>query len=374
MELCIDACVAAIEDAGLRVEDIDGIASYPGALLPLPGFTGAGVHDVIDALRLHVNWYTGGYELPSQLGSVIDACLALKAGVVKHVLCFRSVWESTAQGAGARAELLPGHRDLAEGRAPRIEGQEQWSIPFGAASTTNVIALMAQRHFHEFGTTREQLGALAVNGRRNAALNPKAVLRTPMTLDDYMSVRMISTPLCLYDCDIPVDGATAAIISRADAVSGLRRSPITIESFGSAIRGRPSWDQWEEFTTMAARDAASMMWSRSSLKPSDVDTAQLYDGFSYIMLNWIEALGFCGRGEGGPFIEGGQRIALEGELPLNTSGGQLSAGRLHGFGFLHEACSQLWGIAGDRQIARQPEVAVAAAGGGPFAGCLLLTR
>ena len=125
---------------------------------------------------------------------------------------------------------------------------------------------------------------------------------------------------------------------------------------------------------MAARDAGPMLWSRTDLRPGDVDVAELYDGFSFITLSWLEALGFCPKGESGRFIEGGQRIALDGELPLNTQGGQLSAGRLHGYGYLHEACVQLWGEGGDRQVPGSPEVAVAAAGGGTLAGCLLLTR
>ncbi len=125
---------------------------------------------------------------------------------------------------------------------------------------------------------------------------------------------------------------------------------------------------------MALRDAGAMLWERTDLTPADVDVAQLYDGFSFIALTWLESLGFCGKGEGGPFIEGGKRIALDGEIPLNTNGGQLSGGRLHGYGFLHEACLQLWGEGGARQVPSGPEVAVAAAGGGPLAGCLLLTR
>ena len=115
-------------------------------------------------------------------------------------------------------------------------------------------------------------------------------------------------------------------------------------------------------------------WERTDLKPSDVDVAECYDGFSFIALAWLEALGFCKPGEGGPFIEGGERIALGGEIPLNTNGGQLSAGRLHGFGFLHEACIQLWNEGEDRQVPNNPEVAIAAAGGGPLGGVLLLTR
>jgi hypothetical protein len=128
------------------------------------------------------------------------------------------------------------------------------------------------------------------------------------------------------------------------------------------LRGRPSWDQFDDLTTMAMRDAGAMLWQRKDLRPRDVDVAELYDGFSFLAMAWLEGLGFCGRGESGPFVADGTRIALDGEIPLNTHGGQLSAGRLHGYGFLHEACVQLWGDGGARQVAGDPRVAVAAAG------------
>jgi acetyl-CoA acetyltransferase len=124
---------------------------------------------------------------------------------------------------------------------------------------------------------------------------------------------------------------------------------------------------------MAAHDAAATLWERTKLTPADVDVAQLYDGFSFLTVMWLEALGFCGHGEVGRFIEGGERIALDGQLPLNTSGGQLSGGRLHGMGFLHEACLQLWNDAGDRQVRGNPEVAVVGTGGGPVGGAMLLS-
>ena len=125
-----------------------------------------------------------------------------------------------------------------------------------------------------------------------------------------------------------------------------------INAVGTALRGRPSWDQFDDMTTMAARDAAASMWERTDLTPADVDTAQLYDGFSVLTIVWLEALGFCGRGESGPFIEGGANIARDGLLPLNTAGGQLSGGRLHGFSLIHEACVQLRGEGGERQVVR----------------------
>jgi acetyl-CoA acetyltransferase len=376
LELTLDACLAAIEDAGLTRADIDGLATYPGGLgAGAPGFTGAGLADVHDALRLNLNWFTGGLELPGQLGSVIDACLAVAAGLAKHVLCFRSVWEATAQGTGGRGPIGGGMSSEGPGKAPRAVGPFlEFTLPFRAYSAANWVALIAQRHFHEYGTTREQLAQIALTARRHAAGNPRAVYREPMTMESYFASRMISTPFCLFDCDVPVDGATAVIVSQTELARDMRRPLLRVEAVGSALHGRPSWDQFDDLTTMAMRDAGASLWKRTDLKPSDVDLAELYDGFSFLALAWLEGLGFCKKGEGGPFIEGGKRIALDGELPLNTNGGQLSGGRLHGYGFLHEACLQLWGEGGARQVPGGPRVAVAAAGGGPLAGCLMVTK
>jgi len=370
LDLTLDACLEAITDAGLDRNDIDGLATYPGNMATPPGFSGGGITEVQDALRLNLNWFTGGIELPGQLGSVVNAIMAVATGLCNHVLCFRTVWEASAQGDQNRASVTSG----GGGGGYRASGFMQWQLPFGAPSAANWIGMMAERHFHEYGTTREQLGQIAVTERANAALNPKAIYTEPMSLEDYMQVRMISTPLCLYDCDVPSDGSTAVIVSRADSSPDLAKPPIKVEAVGSALRGRPSWDQFDDLTTMALRDAAAMMWERTDMTPDDVPVAELYDGFSFITLAWLEALGFCGKGEGGPFLEGGQNIArVGGKVALNTHGGQLSAGRLHGYGFLHEACVQLWGEGGARQVPNRPEAAIAAAGGGPLAACMLLT-
>ncbi len=372
LELTLDACVAAIDDAGLTRDQIDGLATYPGNMGTPRGFSGAGVAEVHDALRLSLDWFDGGPEQPGQLGAVINACMAVASGVARHVLVFRSVWEGSAQGEGGRKGIAVGGGGGSG--PPRMEGMMEFTIPFRSYSAANWIGMFAQRHFHEYGTTREQLAQVALNARKNAGLNPKAIYRDPMSMDDYMAARMISTPFCLFDCDVPVDGATAVIVSAADAAHETRKPPLYIEAVGSALRGRPSWDQFDDLTTMALRDAGAMLWERTDWKPADVDVAQLYDGFSFITLAWLEALGFCGKGESGPFVEGGARIARDGELPLNTHGGQLSAGRLHGYGFLHEAAVQLWGEAGERQVGGDPTLGVAAAGGGPLGGCVLLHR
>ncbi len=133
------------------------------------------------------------------------------------------------------------------------------------------------------------------------------------------------------------------------------------------------WDQRPDYPKMASIDAAADLWSKPTSRRPDVDIAELYDGFTFLTLAWLEALGFCGTGESGPFVEGGTRIALDGDLPVNTYGGQLSAGRMHGYWVLHEACLQLRGEAGERQV-EDAEVAAVAVGGGPIAGCILLTR
>ena len=374
LDLTLEAAHAAIADAGLTVEDIDGLAAYPGAMGGAPGgFAGPGTPEVHDAMRLKLNWHSGGREGPAQIQAVINAVMAVGAGLARHVLVYRTVSESTAQGAGGRGGIGLPSDGGGSGRVPTMAGEMQWTIPMRAYSAACWLAMVAHRHMYEFGTTQEQLAQIALNARRHAGRNEKAIFREPMTLDDYFASRMITTPFHLYDCDVPCDGSTAVIVSAADHAPNVDHPVARVEAMGTALRGRPSWDQWDDMTTMCARDAGAQMWTRTALKPSDVDVAELYDGFSFLTMVWLEALGFCGKGESGPFVEGGKRLDLDGDLPLNTHGGQLSGGRLHGFGFIHEAVMQLTGRAGDRQV-KDAEVAAVANGGGPIGGCMLLTK
>ncbi|GGL15013.1 thiolase family protein [Nocardia jinanensis] len=353
LEMTVTAARAAIADAGLSPADIDGLATV--------GDTPRS--EVQDALGLELGWgVTGnaaedGNAAGAQLGAVVNAALAVASGLVRHVLVYRTV-------------LMKGGAVATTGE---VTGMREWMLPFHEYSAVNMAAMMARRHMHDYGTTREQLGWIAVTARHHAALNEQAVYRTPMSMADYLGARPISEPLGLYDCDVPVDGSVAVVVSAADYAPDCAAPPVRLAAVGCGLRGRPSWDQGAEYPRGAAWDAAAQMWSRTDLKPADVDIAELYDGFTILTLDWLEALGFCAVGESGPFVEGGADIRLGGRLPLNTYGGQLSAGRLHGYWLLHEACLQIRRRAGARQVPGV-EVAVAAAGGGPLGGCLLLTR
>ncbi len=361
LQLTRDAFQEALDEAGLTRDQIDGVATYPGRAASYLGFSPHGAEEVIDAFGLQTRWHLGGGELSSQLGAVAAAADAVRAGHARHVMCFRTVYEA---GAMANPEEYPPMR------RKTVDGYSQWFLPFNAFSAANWVAQYASRHVQTYGLTREQLGQIPINDYANAMKNPRAIARAPITLDDYMSVRMISSPLCLYDCDRYTDAATVIIVSAGDALDEVSCTPVRIAASAASVE-RHSWDQAD---WVAAYPTGKELWNHTDYKPEDVDTAQLYDGFSFLTLTWLEGLGFCDIGEAGRFIEGGQRIALNGELPLNTGGGQIGAGRLHGFGFAHEAVVQLRGKGGERQIPGNPQVAVATSGGGPLATALLLAR
>jgi acetyl-CoA acetyltransferase len=352
------ACQAAIEDAGLTTEDIDGLTSL--------GDTS--VRQAATALGIQPHWTGGGFDTGGLLTPVMDAALAVARGDARHVVVYRTV-----QMMGG--SILPADREGGDGAEhPRMPAAD-WMGPLltmHAYSAANWVAMHCMRHMHLYGTTKEQLGAVAVTSRSYAAQNPNAAYRAPITLDDYLAARPISDPFGLLDCDVPVDGSIALVLSGTSHADACPNAPVRVHALGGA-RGDGGWDHRPDYPRMASADAASEMWARSDLGPGDVDVAELYDGFTFLVLAWLEALGLCGEGESGPFVEGGIRIGPGGELPINTYGGQLSAGRMHGYWVLHEAVHQLRGSAGSRQVANA-EVAVVAAGGGPIAGCMALTR
>jgi acetyl-CoA acetyltransferase/uncharacterized OB-fold protein len=361
LSLCVDACLAAVEDAGLTLDDIDGLSTYPST--SMMGMGEGGTTAVEEALRLHPTWHNGGGDLPGPGGSVIAAMLAVAAGLCRHVLCFRTVWESTYATLG-----------LQGGGGLRVSGpMQEHRLPFGAMSASNWIGMNANQYLHRYGATRELLGHIALNDRANAARNPVAIYRDPMTMDDYLSARPITSPFGLYDCDVPCDASIAVIVSAADVAADLPKTAIRIDAVGSQILERVSWDQDTVTHEPQVLGQSAHLWTRTSLTPADVDLALLYDGFTFNAISWLEALGFCGLGEAKDWIDGGRSIALDGELPVNPHGGQLSEGRTHGFGFLYEAVAQLRHEADERQVA-DARTAVVTSGGGTPSGVLLLQR
>lgn len=362
LSLTVQACERAIADAGLTMDDIDGLATYPGAGA-FGGFSEGGITALEAALGIRPTWHNGGGETFGPGGSLIAAMLAVAGGLARHVLCFRTIWEASHGELMRQGKIIP--------QSGRAEGGSAWRTPFGSVSAAHTLAMNAQRHFHRYGTTRETLGWIALNQRANASVNPTAIYRDPLTMDDYLQARTITTPFGLYDCDVPCDGAVAVIVSAVDAARDLAKPPVLVEAVGTQITERIEWDQSTLTHEPQVLGPAAHLWTRTSLRTDDVDVAQLYDGFTFNCLSWIEALGFCGIGEAKDFLDGGKNIARDGLLPLNTHGGQLSHGRTHGMGLVHEAIVQLRGEGGARQVA-DARVAVVSSGGLTPGGAMLL--
>jgi acetyl-CoA acetyltransferase len=361
-DLTLESVFAALADAGLDRTELDGLASVGRE---------TAVQTVQDVLRLDLSWFMSGVENGGLIGPVMEGCLAIGAGLARHVLVYRTV-VGARMGSGSAERRMAATLDRSDGR---VAGDLRWSVPYNIFGALPHHALMTRRHMHLYGTTREQLGAVAVVERFHAGFNERAAYRDPITLDDYLEARMVCEPLALLDCDVPIDGSIAIVLSHADFAPDCANPPVRVHAMGGGLKDRGSIYQVvrSDYPAQNMVDAAAQLWTRSDLGPSDVDVAEVYDGFTLHVLLWFEALGFCERGEGGPFVGDGKRLRLGGALPTNTYGGQLSAGRMHGYGLFHEACLQLRGQAGARQVP-DVEVAIAAAGAGHAAGCMLLTR
>jgi acetyl-CoA acetyltransferase len=364
IDLTLEGCRAAIADAGLQTADIDGLATWPGEWPAAPGFTGPGVHRTQDAMRLKLAWHHASMEGPGQGTALIDAMMAVSCGLARHVLVYRTTAEATGQGGGGRSGAHPWD-------AGGVSGPYQWVRPYGSVTAATWLAPHFQRYLHETGATKEQIGWLALTQRRHAVERGTAIYPELLSLEDYLGSRPIATPLQLFDCDVPADGCVAFVVSHRDHAKDAPK-PVAVEAVGTALGVRPFWDQWTGPTNNPQQSAAAHLWSRTDLTRDDVDVAALYDGFTFLTLIWLEALGYCSYGEAPAFVEGGDRITIGGALPLNTSGGQLSEGRLHGYGHLLEACRQLRGEGGATQVPGA-QVALAGVGGGIIAGAFLLT-
>ncbi|MCV7410621.1 OB-fold domain-containing protein [Mycobacterium florentinum] len=356
-DLVLSACRAAIGDAGLEPADIDGISAYPGRA----DLAAVEIGKLAGELGIDQAWHDGAHEVAGQTGAVIAGMLSVAAGFCRHVLCWTAVTTHTRPGLYTCSDT------------GRVSGEPQWYEPFGALSPANWIALAASQYQHRYGVSRQALGWVAISARRHAARNPDALYRSPLSMSDYLAARPISTPFGLYDCDVPCDGAIAVVVSSAATAADLRHPVVGVDAVGTRITEEQSWISGTLTHQPNLFGPAEHLWSRASVGRDDVDFANLYDGFTFNVLSWLEALGFCGLGEAGDFVLGGTRIGPGGLLPVNPHGGQLTAGRSNGFGQLHEAVVQLRGDAGARQIDRA-QVGLVTSGGGIPANCMLLTR
>jgi acetyl-CoA acetyltransferase len=361
LDLAAEASRNAIADAGLHRDDIDGLVTFPDRTSPPTSFQGPSIESVQRALGLRnlTYWQSFGTG-PGQFGAVLGAVHAVGAGAARHVLAMRAHKRQDR----AYLPLRPDGSGLAW-------DEDAYTMPYGAAGGAARLAPWATRHMHEYGTTQEHLGSVVLTCRDYAVRNPRAYWREPLTMQQYLDSPWVSTPFKRLDCDYPVEGAVALVISAGPNAADLAHKPAYVAGGAQAAGPGLNWSQWPDMTRMASWYVAEQLWSRTYLRPADVDVAELYDGFSWLAICWLEDMRFVAKGEGGPFFAEG-RGRLDGDLPVCTDGGQLGMGRLHGFGKIAQAVLQLRGEAGANQKPGAT-VAVACAGGGPQCAALLLT-
>jgi acetyl-CoA acetyltransferase len=357
LNLALEACGAAVADAGIAIDEIDGVVSYHfGDSVPsIAVATGLG----LPAARYAVEFSSGGNAANL---IVQTAAAAIEAGLARNVLCFRAM-------NGRSGLRLGGSRDL------NSRGITQYTAPFGWITYPQAMAMWCRRHMIKYGTTSAQLGAVAVTCRRNAALNPRAMMRAPITLADHQASRMIVEPFRLLDICLESDGACAVLVTTAERARDLRRRPVYI--LGAAYGGGPNQGddlfdaiRWPEHAHNYAKYIAADLWASAGVGPQDMDVAEIYDCFTYSVLMQLEGFGFCKEGEGGAFVVDGN-IDREGAIPVNTHGGLLSEAYIHGLNHVIEAVEQLRGDAGPRQVAGA-ELALTTAGAMTCGSALVL--
>lgn len=332
LTLASRAIMAALEDAGLDADAVDGVATFRvgDSVLPAVLTQALGVRDP----RWYLDQFGGGSVSHAIVG---QAALAIHAGIADTVVCYRAL--------NARSEFRMG----GTGR-PLVDAVEtQYQAPYGYFVPPQQFAMAARAHMEKYGTTEEQLGRIAVQQRANAVLNERAMMREPISLDDHAAARWVVEPFRLFDCCLETDGAVALVLTSAERARDLKKPPVLIS--GAAWGGGQTLysNQQPDTTRSAASDVAPRLFEMAGVGPGDIDVAQLYDCFTYSVLVQLEDYGFCAKGEGGAFVESGA-TARDGTLPVNTHGGFLSEGYVHGLNHVYECVSQLRGEAGARQI------------------------
>ncbi|GAA2764770.1 hypothetical protein GCM10010103_38110 [Streptomyces paradoxus] len=343
----------ALADAGLDRTIVDGFASAGlGTLAPV---------EVAAYLGLRPTWVdstsVGGSTWEVMAAHAADA---IAAGHARAVLL--------VYGSTARADVRAGRRTGTLSFGTR--GPLQFEVPYGHTLIAK-YAMAARRHMIEYGTTIEQLAEVAVQARANAALNPEAMFRTPVTVEDVLAGPMIADPFTKLHCCVRSDGGAAVLLVAEEYVRDCRTSPVWVLGAGESV-SHAAMSEWPDFTVSPAAVSGRLAFGRAGVRPSEIDVAEIYDAFTYMTLVTLEDLGFCAKGEGGAFVEKGRLLVRGGELPVNTDGGGLSAQHpgMRGLFLLVEAVRQLRGECGARQVRRGdgslPRLAVASGTGGWF--------
>jgi acetyl-CoA acetyltransferase len=343
--LAAQASRRALADAGLTPNDVDGFASTAlGAIPPI---------DLAEYVGLRPRWLdstaVGGAAWEVMAAHAADAIAQGHAEVV--LLTYGSTARSDLRRKLRTASLDWGSR-----------GPQQWEAPYGH-TVISKYAMAARRHMYEHGTTVEQLAEVAVSARANAAANPDAQMRDPITIDDVLAGPMIADPFTKLQCCLRSDGGAAAVLVAADRAPYLAKAPVWVLGTGEHT-SHVSLSQWADFTTGPAGVSGPLAFERAGVRPDEIDVAELYDAFTYMLLVTLEDLGFCAKGEGGAFVEGG-RLRLPGDLPTNTDGGGLAACHpgQRGLFLIVEAVRQLRGEAGARQVPDARLACVSGTGG-----------
>jgi acetyl-CoA acetyltransferase len=370
LELAGKAVLAAVDDAGLTIDDVDGLALYS---MGLGGDTSLFAQVLgIPEVRFTATLTGGG---GGAAGSVGLAAAAIVSGQAECVVSLMTLQQAASRFG---ASFAPRGKPGAQYSAPPSP-ESSFIQPSGLMGPGQMFAVLTQRHMHLYGTKREHLAEVAISTRANAVTRETAIMRTPLTLDDYFNARMIAEPFCLFDFCLECDGAVAVVTTSAERARGLRHPPVYVTA--SAHGGHGRWGQaitWmgmpdDEFASSGHRPVAQRLWAMAGLGPSDVDVALLYDHFSAMVILQLEDYGFCGIGEGGAFVADGNIRFPTGSIPVNTHGGNLSEAYIIGMTHVKEAVEQLRGTA----VNQVDDARVALVTGGPASiptSALLLTR
>ena len=343
LTLALRAISAACDDAGISFKDLDGVATHrvndsvQGAVV----LNALGMRDP----KFYVDQFGGGSASHTVVG---QAAMAVATGIADYVVCWRAI--------NARSEFRMG----GTGRPPPDVVEFQYQSPYGYATPPQQFASMASAYMARYGATREDFGRVAIRQRDNASRNERAMMRAPITMDDYLSSRWIVEPLCLYDCCLETDAAIAVVVTSAERARDLTHTPVLVAGAGWGGGHTLYSNHREDLATSAAADMSKRLYAMAGVGPGDIDVGCIYDAFTPLVLVQLEDYGFCAKGEAGAFV-------ADGSFPFNPHGGHLSAGYVHGINHIAEAVEQLRGNAGARQVPGA-EVALSTGQSGYVAG------